>query len=122
MPLGLGGLLDLLLSLSYGVSRRLGFNPARPLLAKFKAALGPQFRFFISGGAKLPVDLARNFFKLGFVVLEGYGLTETSTVVSLNPPEAPKIGSVGRPPPGGGVQTNEPHAPRAGEVPGKGEN
>jgi long-chain acyl-CoA synthetase len=122
MPLGLGGLLNLVLALSYGVSRYLGFNPARPLLAKFKAALGQQFRFFISGGAKLPEDLARNFFKLGFVVLEGYGLTETSPVVSINPPEAPKLGSVGRPLPGVEVQILEPDAQGVGEILIKGDN
>ncbi|MEW6387183.1 MAG: AMP-binding protein [Thermodesulfobacteriota bacterium] len=122
MPLGLGGLLDLGLGLSYRLSPRFGFNPARPLQAKFKAALGPQFRFFISGGAKLPADLARNFFKLGFVVLEGYGLTETSPVVSLNPPEAPKLGSVGRPLPGVEVKILEPDAQGIGEILIKGDN
>ena len=63
---------------SWRVFGYLGVNPARPLLRKFRSALGEQFRFFVSGGAKLPESLAEDLARLGFEVLEGYGLTETS--------------------------------------------
>ena len=51
----------------------------------------------VSGGAKLPIETAKFFDRLGFVVLEGYGLTETSPIVSFNPPHKVKLGSVGLP-------------------------
>ncbi|MEE9614689.1 MAG: long-chain fatty acid--CoA ligase, partial [Thermodesulfobacteriota bacterium] len=69
-------------------------------LRKIRERIAPGLRFFISGGAKLPKDTAEFFRALGMPVIEGYGLTETSPVVSMNTPEDVKIGSVGRPAPG----------------------
>ncbi|MFN7065648.1 MAG: AMP-binding protein [Aquificaceae bacterium] len=60
-------------------------------------AFGGKIRFFVSGGAKLPLDVALDLNRLGFTILEGYGLTETSPIVSFNPPQRPKLGSVGLP-------------------------
>jgi long-chain acyl-CoA synthetase len=122
LPLGLGGLLGLLVDFSWKLRPFLGFNLARPLLGKFKSVVGPQFRYFVSGGAKLPVDLGRRFNKWGFTVLEGYGLTETSPVVSFNPPEAPRIGSAGRPLVGVEVKIDQPDADGVGEILIRGDN
>ena len=69
---------------------------AKPLIPGLKGAFGKKLRFFISGGAKLDATVAQDFFKLGFKILEGYGLTETSPVASLNPVRRPKIGSIGQ--------------------------
>ena len=69
---------------------------AKPLIPGLRGAFGKKLRFFISGGAKLDATVARDFFKLGFKILEGYGLTETSPVASLNPIRRPKIGSIGQ--------------------------
>ncbi|MFA5109917.1 MAG: AMP-binding protein, partial [Desulfobaccales bacterium] len=110
------------LNFSRRVSRFLGVNPAQPLLKRFRRALGEQFRFFISGGAKLPESLAENLARLGFTVLEGYGLTETAPVVSVNPPAAPRLGSVGRPLPGVEVRILDPDAAGVGEVLIRGDN
>jgi long-chain acyl-CoA synthetase len=104
------------------VSQFLGVNPARPLLQKFRRALGEQFRFFISGGAKLPETLAENLARLGFTVLEGYGLTETAPVVTVNPPEAPRLGSAGRPLSGVEVKILHPDAAGVGEILIRGDN
>ncbi|MFN3947682.1 MAG: non-ribosomal peptide synthetase, partial [Aquificaceae bacterium] len=72
--------------------------PLRRLVFKrVHKAFGGSIRFFVSGGAKLPLDIALDFNRLGFVILEGYGLTETSPIVSFNPPNRPKLGSVGLP-------------------------
>ena len=84
--------------------------------------MGEQFRFFVSGGAKLPEDLAENLARLGFTVLEGYGLTETAPVVTLNPPEAPRLGSAGRPLDGVEVRILHPDADGVGEVLIRGDN
>ena len=104
------------LQASRRVFRFLGVNPARPLLRKFRRALGEQFRFFVSGGAKLPESLAEDLALLGFEVLEGYGLTETSPVVTMNPPEAPRLGSAGRPLEGVEIRIWQPDAQGVGEV------
>jgi long-chain acyl-CoA synthetase len=110
------------LNLSWRLSPYLGVNLARPLIKKFRGALGEQFRFFVSGGAKLPEDLARNFARLGFAVLEGYGLTETAPVVTINPPEALRLGSVGKPLPGVEVRILNPDAQGVGEIIVRGDN
>lgn len=122
IPWPLRPLLLAYLHLSWRVSQFLGVNPARPLLQKFRRALGEQFRFFVSGGAKLPESLAENLARLGFTVVEGYGLTETSPVVTINPPEAPRLGSAGRPLQGVEVRILHPDADGVGEVLIRGDN
>ncbi|MBX0311385.1 MAG: AMP-binding protein, partial [Sulfurihydrogenibium sp.] len=58
---------------------------------------GGNIKYFVSGGAKLDLDIAKDFWALGFKIIEGYGLTETSPIVSFNPPYKIKLGSVGKP-------------------------
>jgi long-chain acyl-CoA synthetase len=72
----------------------------RLVLQKVRARTGGRIRFFISGGAALPADTAQFLFALGYSVLQGYGLTETSPVVSVNRPEAPRLDTIGLPLPG----------------------
>ena len=122
MPWGSGAMLELFLDFSWKLRQSLGINPARPVIDKLKSAVGRRLRYFISGGAKLPADLARTFDKWGFTVLEGYGLTETSPVVSINPPAAPKIGSVGKPLTGVEVKILHPDLQGVGEILIRGDN
>jgi long-chain acyl-CoA synthetase len=65
-----------------------------------REALGGRIRFIISGGSALPVDLALSYLGMGIPILQGYGLTETSPVISVNTLESNRIGTVGRPLPG----------------------
>lgn len=64
---------------------------------KLRAVMGGQVRFAVSGGGPLGIDLAHFFRGIGLVVLEGYGLTETSPVISVNLPGEVRLGTVGRP-------------------------
>jgi long-chain acyl-CoA synthetase len=65
------------------------------VLAKVRDRFGGRLRFFISGSAALDREIAQWFDAIGIVVLEGYGLTETSAASSLNRPNAYRFGTVG---------------------------
>jgi long-chain acyl-CoA synthetase len=64
---------------------------------KIRAGLGAQHPRFASGGGPLATELAEFFWSIGVEVYQGYGLTETSPIVSSNTPGANKVGTVGRP-------------------------
>ncbi len=67
------------------------------IYSKVRAAFGGRVRIFISGGAPLGLDTARWFAAVGIALWEGYGLTETSPVISLNTPLHHRMGSAGWP-------------------------
>ncbi|WP_181310608.1 AMP-dependent synthetase/ligase [Nocardioides campestrisoli] len=64
---------------------------------KLEAALGGQCRHAVSGGAPLGERLGHFYRGIGLTILEGYGLTETTAALTVNVPQAHKVGSVGRP-------------------------
>jgi long-chain acyl-CoA synthetase len=68
----------------------------RLVFAKWRAAVGGRIRFFVAGGAALSPELAYIFWGAGIPILQGYGLTETSPVVSFNRLAANRIGSIGQ--------------------------
>ena len=79
---------------------RLGLRIAEPLLRPLRDRLGPNLRVLASGGAALDPDLAGKLEALGWRIAIGYGLTETSPILTLKPPDGKKLASVGQPIPG----------------------
>jgi long-chain acyl-CoA synthetase len=79
---------------------------------KVRARLGGRLKYAITGGAALSTSVAEFIDSLGITVYEGYGLTETSPIATVNVPGARKIGSVGRPIPGVRVEIDPATAER----------
>ena len=79
-----------ILSAKFGLADRLVFSQVRE-------ALGGNVELLTSGGGTLSADLARLYRAMGLVILEGYGLTETAPLVSLDLPEDIRIGTLGLP-------------------------
>jgi long-chain acyl-CoA synthetase len=69
----------------------------RLVYSKLRAALGGQCQYAVSGGAPLGERLGHFYRGIGINVLEGYGLTETTAALTVNLPQAQKVGTVGRP-------------------------
>jgi long-chain acyl-CoA synthetase len=90
----------------YAIAKKTGLIPLglkskhrlaeKLVFSKLKARTGGKIRFFISGGASLHKDLAEFFEAVGITIIEGYGLTETSPVITLNSLNNYKFGSVGK--------------------------
>ena len=72
--------------------------------SKLRAAMGGKVAWAVSGGAPLGDRLGHFFRGIGVIILEGYGLTETSAATTVNRPDALKIGTVGQPFPGASVK------------------
>jgi long-chain acyl-CoA synthetase len=113
---GRGGIFDRAAETAIAYSR--GLDRGRPSLAvrarhalfsrlvygKLRDALGGNCQYALSGGAPLGDRLGHFYRGIGLPVLEGYGLTETTAALSVNLPDAHKIGTVGRPLPGTAVR------------------
>ena len=79
----------------------------RLVYSKLRAAMGGHVRYAVSGGAPLGTRLGHFYRGIGVIVLEGYGLTETTAPATVNVPEKVKIGTVGTPLPGVGIRIAE---------------
>jgi len=87
------GVVSTILKVQHTVAERLVFS-------KLQQRTGGRIRFFVSGGAALVKELGEFFEAMGITIIEGYGLTETSPVLSANRIDDYKFGTVGKPIPG----------------------
>jgi long-chain acyl-CoA synthetase len=91
------------------------------LSKRIKASLGlDRVRYVISGGAALPEWVSKGLEDLEFPILQGYGLSETSPILTLNPPHSPRNKSVGLPIPGVEIRLFEVNERGEGEIAAKG--
>lgn len=95
----------------------LGIPAGRLFFASLRHKAGMKtLRHMVSGGAALPPEINRFFEYLGFELLQGYGLTETSPVLSVNRPDRRRIGSVGPVLPGIELRIDSPDKDGIGEI------
>ncbi len=103
--------------------RPLGVNPGRSLFKSLRVKAGlSSVRLMVSGGAALPVVVNQFFEALGFVLIQGYGLTESSPVLCVNPPARNKFGSVGPALQGVTLRIKDANPAGIGEVCARGPN
>ncbi len=94
----------------------------KKVFSKVHDKLGGTMRLCISGGAGISPDVVDGFLKLGFLFIQGYGLTETAPIISVNREDANRIGSVGPVLPGVSVRIEYPDPEGNGEIITRGPN
>jgi long-chain acyl-CoA synthetase len=99
------------------------FNLGPIVFFPIHQGMGGKMRYLISGGSALSEKVQKDLHGLGFTVLEGYGLTESSPVLTVSRPGNKLLkGSVGKPLPGVEVKIDNPDANGVGEVLARGQN
>jgi len=105
------------------LGRALRVNVARSVYRRKLAASGlGSIRFCVSGAAALRPDVERTLSSIGIPILQGYGLTEASPVISVNPLESPRPGTIGPALPGVEVRIERPDKEGIGELVARGPN
>ena len=110
-----GKVFSALLTLSVVARRRLGLRIGRRLFARLHSQMGPSLRLLVSGGGPLDPDLGRRLQALGWELAIGYGLSETAPILTFNPPERLKFGSVGMTLPGVDIRIDTSSSGHSGD-------
>ncbi len=118
-PLPLRLLVKLLLGFNSLVRKTTGVNLGKVFFKAVHAKFGPQFKLSACGGARLEPDIYTDMTNIGFWIVEGYGLTETSPLCTFN---LKKPGSIGVPIPGVEVKISNPDEQGQGEITVRGSN
>jgi long-chain acyl-CoA synthetase len=111
-----------MLSLCMVARQRMGWNPGKHLFARLHQRIAPRLRLMVAGGAALDPELGRRLRGLGWDVATGYGLSETSPILTMNPPDRVKLESVGRALPGVELAIDDREGKGRGEVLARGPN
>jgi long-chain acyl-CoA synthetase len=93
-----------------------GINLGPRLFGQVHESFGGQLRLAISAGSRFDEEVAADFHKLGFTILQGYGLTETSGAATATHEDDNRVGSVGKPLKGAEIKLDQPDAKGVGEV------
>lgn len=109
-------LFRMMLAANGGLRGLVGVNAGRIFFRRVHQSFGGCLRLAVSAGASFDEDVAKDFHRLGFTLLQGYGLTETAGAATVTRFEDNKIGSVGTPLNGVEVRVDEPSADGIGEV------
>lgn len=99
-----------------GAARTAGLNPGLKFFAKVHESFGGKLRFAVTAGSRFDEDVAIDFHRLGFTILQGYGLTETSGAATATYASDNRVGSVGKPFVNAEVKIDEADDKGEGEV------
>ena len=102
--------------------RKLGLDARRSIFQSVLASFGGKLRLIISGGAPISREILDTFDAIGITVINGYGITECSPLISVTHQQAPVGGSVGRPLACNKVKLRNPNADGEGEICVRGAN
>lgn len=101
---------------------KVGIDVRKKLFKEIHANLGGKLRLALAGGAALDPETQKGFNELGIVLIQGYGLTESSPVIAAETPKNRRIGSIGRKMPSIEVKIENPDEEGVGELLAKGPN
>jgi long-chain acyl-CoA synthetase len=119
----IGSTADLLIRANAWLRDNTPLNLGQLIFYPIHQGLGGRIRYLISGGSALSEQVQKDFHGLGFTILEGYGLTEASPVLTVTRPQNKLVaGTVGKPLPGIEVKILDPNASGIGEVIARGPN
>jgi len=119
-PRPLAALSSLCLSLARQALHHGMHWPGKILLRPVRRKLAPHLRLLVSGGAAINREVEETLDAMGWEMLTGYGLVETSSMLTFNPPGAAIPGSAGKPVPGMTVRITNPDAEGIGEIEARG--
>ena len=99
---------------------KVGIDVRKKIFKEIHENLGGNIKLLVAGGAALDPTVEKGFYELGFNLMQGYGLTETSPVVAAEIPKRRRIGSIGKKFDSVEVKINEPNEEQIGELMVKG--
>jgi len=105
-----------LLQLAISAQKRTGLRPGSALFTAVRRSMAPRLHILVSGGARLQTRTQEQLEALGWTVLVGYGLGETASLFTGNPPRERRPGSAGRPLAGGEIRISTPDVDGIGEI------
>jgi len=100
-------------------SQKIGLNLGKVFFKKVHAQLGPNIRYFVTGGSRFDAQIGRDIHALGFCMMQAFGMTETTSGCFCTPPEANVIGSIGPPLPGLQAKLLDPKVDENGQLVGE---
>lgn len=120
-PKAVRALFSAMLATNWALRGTVGVNIGPKLFGRVHESFGGRLRIAISAGSRFDEEVAADFHKLGFTILQGYGLTETSGAATATYESDNRIGSVGKPMFNAEIKIADPDAEGVGEVLIKGE-